>query len=86
MTERDVRIEYPATGATYTRRCYGVYEYSTYPRTSVLAGQTRRVWLDEFRTLAAAQAAFPTAHVVAGSCFAPPDLSHLPEEDDDAGE
>lgn len=31
-----LRIEYPMHGATYHKDKYGVYEYDTYPRGSVL--------------------------------------------------
>ena len=78
----DVRIEYPSAGATYCRREYGVYRYGVYPRHSVLAGQTMRIFLDSFKTLEEAKAAYPQAQVVAGSGYAPPDLSHLPDDED----
>lgn len=67
----DIRIEYPSVGTTYFRDVFGVYEYSTYPRSSVLAGQERRMFLDSFETLAEAQAAYPTAYVAPGTCFSP---------------
>jgi hypothetical protein len=78
----DVRIEYPSTGATYSRNEYGVYEYGTYPRHSVLAGMESRTFLDSFKTLDEAKAAFPEASVITGSCFAPLNLDFLPDEDD----
>lgn len=77
----DLRIEYPSCGATYSRAEYGVYEYSVYPRTSVLAGQTRRVFVDSFKTLGEAVAAYPTA-VESGPGYAPPYLGHLPDDGD----
>jgi hypothetical protein len=64
---RDRRIEYPASGATYTHDAFAVYEYSTYPRHSVLAGQQRRCFLGEFHTLADAVAAYPSAVVTASA-------------------
>lgn len=73
----DVRIEYPSRGATYSHAAYGVYEYGTYPNSSVLAGQVRRVFLDSFDTLEAAIAAYPGAEVSCGSGFQPPALDHL---------
>lgn len=78
----DVRIEYPSTGATYYRNEYGVYRYDTYPRHSVLAGQTRRIFLDSFPTLEKAREQFPNASFAKGSGYVPPDLSHLPYDPD----
>lgn len=52
-----MRIEYPCSGATYCEAKYGVYEYSVYPNSSVLAGQQRRVFLDSFNTLEEAKEA-----------------------------
>lgn len=78
----DVRIEYPSHGATYTRAEYGVYRYGIYPRSSVLAGQTSRTFLDSFATLEEAKAAYPAATVAAGSGYAPPYLGHLPDGPD----
>ena len=57
----DFQIEFPSVGQTYSRNEYGVYEYGVYPRSSVLAGQTRRTFVDSFESLAAARAAFPGA-------------------------
>ena len=73
----DIRIEYPSIGATYGRPEYGVYEYSEYPRSSVLAGQTRRRWLDSFETLNEAKAAYPAAVEAAGCGYQEPYLEHL---------
>ena len=77
----NITIEYPSRGATYNDPVYGVYEYSKYPRSSVLAGQTRRVFLDSFETLEQARQAFPEAEVSAGCGYQAPNLSHLPEDD-----
>lgn len=79
----DLRIEFPAHGATYTHQRYGVYRYSEYPASSVLAGQEMRERMGTFKTLAEAQAAYPTAVVVEGSGYHPPYLGHLPDEGDD---
>lgn len=78
----DIRIEFPSRGATYSRQVYGVYSYDRYPRSSVLAGQQRRTFLDSFETLAEAKAKFPAAKVVNGCGYVPPDLSHLPDDGD----
>lgn len=59
--KQDIRIEYPSVGATYSNNVYGVYEYGVYSGRSVLAGQTCRIWLDEFDTLEEAQSAYPFA-------------------------
>lgn len=70
-------------GATYSNDKYTVYEHSVYPRHSVLAGQDRRVWLDDFETLEEAQAAYPKAEVcVGGTTYRPPCLHHLPDDGD----
>jgi hypothetical protein len=65
----DIRIEFPSMGATFCNEVFGVYQYDTYPRTSVLGGQPRRTWLDEFPTLEEAKSKFPNARVVDGTCF-----------------
>ena len=54
-------IEYPSAGKTYRNEKYGVYQYDTYPESSVLAGQERRSFLDDFDTLAEAQKNYPQA-------------------------
>lgn len=77
----EIKIEYPCAGATYNHPEYGVYQYSIYPRSSVLAGQTRRIFLDRFPTLEEAQAAFPDAELV-GCGYQPPYLGHLPDDGD----
>lgn len=68
-------------GATYRNNRYTVYEHSTYPRSSVLAGQRRRVWMDDFDTLEEAQQAYPEAQV-SGATYQAPYLLHL----DDGGD
>ena len=77
----NIQIEYPSRGATYHNDAYGVYEYSTYPRSSVLADQSRRVFLDCFDTLEEAQKEYPDAQVTS-SCYQPPYLNHLPDDGD----
>lgn len=79
---KDIRIEYPSAGMTYTRNEYGVYEYSEYPRSSVLAGQERRVYLDSFATLEEAKAKYPAAEICDSSGYQPPYLNHLPDDED----
>lgn len=79
----DITIE-PARGATYgptEEAPFAAYEYGTYPRGSVLAGQTRRVWLDS-GTLEELKAKYPKADVMSGSLYQPPSLNHLPGDDD----
>jgi hypothetical protein len=77
----DIRIEYPSQGTTYCKNEYGVYQYSRYPRSSVLAGQQKRVFLDSFRTLEEAQAAFPEASL-RGCGFVAPYVGHLSDDGD----
>lgn len=71
-------IEQASCGATYQNDAdtFTVYEISRYARSSVLAGQQRRVWCDEFASLAEAQAAYPHARV-SGSTYRAPYLEHL---------
>jgi len=52
-----MRAGYDSTGT------FDVIGYGTYPRSSVLAGQQRRVFLDNFPTIEAAQKAYPNAKV-----------------------
>lgn len=83
-------IEHASHGATYAHAegTYTVYEISTYPRSSVLAGQQRRVFLDSFsegtpeQNLAAARKAYPNAELISGTTYREPDLSHLPDDTD----
>ena len=77
----NIRIEYPSRGTTYAKDEYGVYEYGKYPRSSVLAGQTRRVFLDSFSTLEEARAEYPEASLC-GCGHQAPSLSHLPDNGD----
>jgi hypothetical protein len=58
-----LRIEFPSTGATYHHEEFGVYEYSVYPRGSVLEGEESRRFLASFTTLEEAQKAYPKADV-----------------------
>ncbi len=69
-------IEYPTAGATYSHPEYGIYRYSEYPESSVLAGQERRQFIDSFPTLAAARKAYPTANVTEGCGYREP---HIPD-------
>lgn len=80
-------IEQGSHGATYrnSMNTFTVYEISRYPRSSVLAGQQRRVWLDDFSSLAEAQAAYPDARF-SGDTYRAPYLEHLPEEGDNDNE
>lgn len=58
---------------------YSVYQFGTYEKGSVLAGQTRKRFLDGFDTLEEAQEAYPEATVGfrdAGNTF-----GHLPGSD-----
>ena len=68
-------------GATYATDRWTVYEHGTYERGSVLEGQSRRSWVDDFETLDEARAAYPDADIIDGSTYRPPSLNHLPGED-----
>lgn len=74
----DLTIE-RGRGSTYKSDRWTVYEHGTYGRGSVLAGQSRRTWLDDFETLEEAVTAYPEAQVIEGTTYRPPSLNHLPE-------
>lgn len=76
-------IEQGSRGATYQNgmNTWTVYEHGMYPRSSVLAGQHRRVWMDDFESLEEAKDAYPEAEV-SGDTYEPPYLEHLPEDGD----
>lgn len=76
----DLTIE-RGRGATYATDRWTVYEHGTYERGSVLEGQSRRTWLDDFETLDEARAAYPDADIIEGSTYRRPSLNHLPGED-----
>lgn len=76
----DLTIE-RGRGATYSTDRWTVYEHGTYERGSVLEGQSRRVWLDDFDSLEEAVVAYPDANVIEGSTYQRPSLNHLPGED-----
>jgi hypothetical protein len=59
---------------------YNVYEWSVYERSSVLAGQEKKQYIDGFNTLEEAEAAYPEA--VAGYRQANNYFHHLPDPDD----
>lgn len=77
----DLTIE-RGRGAMYASDRWTVYEHGEYERGSVLEGQSRRVWLDDFETLEEAVIAYPDAVVCACSTYQPPSLNHLPGEDE----
>ena len=59
---------------------YNVYAWGTYDRSSVLAGQTKKQFVDGFDTLEEAQAAYPDVDV--GFRSAHNSVAHLPDPDD----
>jgi hypothetical protein len=77
-------IEQNGHGATYCEKGFTIYKISTYPRTSVLAGQQCRQWLANFETLAEAMRAYPEAEHIEGTTYQDIDtmVAHLPDEDD----
>lgn len=80
-SREDIRIEYPAAGATYNRPVFGVYQYSVYPRSSVLPGQIRRQFLRSFDTVEQAREIYPGAEITS-SCYQPVYVDHLSAEGD----
>ena len=73
-------------GETYRRNTFAVYEHSIYPRTSVLAGQPCRRFVDGgFATVKEAQEQYPDATPIEGTTHIPVDVltRHLPDEDGD---
>jgi hypothetical protein len=77
----DLTIE-RGRGATYQSERWTVYEHGIYGRDSVLSGQSRRIWLDDFDSLEEAVIAYPDAVVCGSSTYQPPCLNHLPGEDE----
>ena len=69
-------------GETYASDRWTVYEHGVYDRDSVLSGQSRRSWLDDFDSLEEAQRAYPEAVVCAVSTYSAACLNHLPGEDE----
>ena len=58
---------------------WSVYEFDVYPRSSVLAGQTRKQWIAGYDSLEEAQQEHPTADV--GYVDANNSFDHLPDDD-----
>jgi len=83
MAKERYVIEQGSRGATYQNDMgtFTVYKLGVYPRSSVLAGQQQRVWMDEFQSLEEAQKAYPKA-TFSGSTYREPYLEHLPKDDD----
>ena len=69
-------------GETYSSDRWTVYEHGVYDRDSVLSGQSRRSWLDDFDSLEEAQKAYPEAVVCVVSTHSAACLNHLPGEDE----
>ena len=61
---------------------FDVFGWGVYERSSVLAGQPRKVFLDAFETLEAAKAEFPTAELSSSWMEPQVCLTHLPGEED----
>lgn len=58
---------------------FDIFEYGEYESSSVLAGQTRKSFLDTFETLEAAKKAYPKAEV-GGGFDVNLNLGYLPDE------
>ena len=70
---------------TYEIQSFGdviVYGWGTYERSSVLAGQAKKVFIDSYDSLELAHKDYPDAQ--GGGKFTDPQISldHLPSEDD----
>jgi hypothetical protein len=73
--------------ARHSEEGYDAYEWGTYPRNSVLAGQDRKSFKGSYDTLEQAQEAHPDAEVSQGRVSANNSVDHLPgEEWDDAAQ
>ena len=59
---------------------FTVYQWGVYPRSSVLAGQESKTFIDNFPTLEQAQAAYPDA--IVGHRDANNYFDHLPDPDE----
>lgn len=59
---------------------FSVYEFGVYPSSSVLAGQTRKSFVDMFDTIEEAKADYP--HADEGFRDAHNHFDHLPDEPD----
>ena len=59
---------------------FSVYEFGVYPNSSVLAGQTRKTFVDMFDTIEEAKASYPDADE--GYRDAHNYFGHLPDEQD----
>lgn len=67
----------------HSRHGVDVLGWGTYPESSVLAGQSMKVFLDTFDTEAEARAAYPQAGEFSSRWTEPQvSLAHLPGEDD----
>ncbi len=75
---RDLTIENEKDGYGSS---YSVYEFSTYGSSSVLAGQTKKQYLDGYDTLEEARRDYPTAKVC-GYRDAYNTFDHLPDGPD----
>ena len=72
-------IEEHSFGATYQNKpgTFTVYQISTYPSQSVLAGQQRRQFIDTYESEKDAREAHPTAKLIVGTTYQEPNLNHL---------
>jgi hypothetical protein len=59
-----------------------VFGWTTYERSSVLAGQPQKVFIDAFPTIEDAQAEYPNANISSHWTEPQVSLSHLPGDDD----
>lgn len=71
-------------GMTYANNDFTVYRHGIYPRSSVLAGQDKRSFVNSYSTLEEARKAYPQAEVLVdgGSTYQALNLNHLPDDGD----
>jgi len=56
-----------------------VYKWSKFPKSSVLAGQDQKIYVDSFSSEEAAQKEFPKA--IPSAPYNPNNVTHLPDEE-----
>jgi hypothetical protein len=69
-------------GEEYGETYYAVFAWGRYERSSVLAGQARKVFVESYDTLEEAQQAYPDAGISSQWTEPQVSLNHLPGEDD----
>jgi hypothetical protein len=79
---KDTKYDYYTISHARQGDGFTVYGWGTYPRSSVLAGQPMKVYIQSFPTFELAQQAYPGAQMSSKWTEPQVSLSHLPGEDD----